>query len=47
MMHRFIITRYAGESCGAWGYNVDSETFVNELRMSKRLDQVTYVLARK
>ena len=28
------------ESCGAWGYNVDSETFVNELRKSKRLDWV-------
>ena len=26
------------DSCGAWEYNVDSETFVNELRKSKRLD---------
>lgn len=30
------------ESCGAWGYNVDSEIFVNELSKSNRLDWAPY-----
>jgi hypothetical protein len=27
-------------SCGAWDYDVDSETFVDQLRKSTRLDWV-------
>ncbi len=28
------------ETIGAWGYDVDSKKFVDDLRKSKRLDQV-------
>jgi hypothetical protein len=27
-------------ACGAWGYNVDSEEFVDQLRKSSRLDWI-------
>lgn len=28
-------------ACGAWGYEIDSKKFVDQLRESKRLDWIT------